>query len=172
MEPGQHCNYLLSSPISALLTGASWTITNSGSHEGEFDILEGYNDGTYNYMSLHTNQQPCTFQSPANLQQGTPNEENYDCNLENGAGCSVQAPEASYGDPFNANGGGVYAMQWTSSFIKIFFFPRNKIPADIKSGNPDPTKWGLPAGNFDSKYGNCNIDKAFEAQTIVSWSLK
>jgi hypothetical protein len=62
-------------------------------------------------------------------------------------------------------------MQWTSSFIKIFFFPRNAIPADITSGNPDPTKWGLPNANFDSKFPGCDIDANFPAQTIVSTPL-
>ena len=58
-------------------------------------------------------------------------------------------------------------MEWTSDLINIYFFPRNAIPADIISGNPDPSGWGLPTANFESQYGNCDIDANFPPQTIV-----
>jgi hypothetical protein len=122
-------------------------------------------------MTLHT-EKACTFQSPADQQTGTPNEDRYDCylgdNKDQFAGCSVVGTAGAYGTSFNSHGGGVYALQWTSSAIKIFYFPRSAIPADITSGNPDPSKWGKPMGNFDSKYGNCDIDANFPPQTIVS----
>ncbi|KAI9055369.1 hypothetical protein LZ554_000326 [Drepanopeziza brunnea f. sp. 'monogermtubi'] len=132
---------------------------------GEIDILEGFNDITQNYISLHTSLN-CTFKSPARLQTGTSNNDNYDCNLRAGAGCSVQAGRGSYGASFNAQGGGVYAMQWASRFIKIFFFPRDSIPADITAGKPDPRKWGLPTANFDSRHGDCDVNAAFPPQTV------
>jgi hypothetical protein len=66
----------------------------------------------------------------------------------------------------NDNGGGVYAMDWTSDHINIYFFPRNAIPDDITSENPDPTKWGTPTANFESRYGSCDIDAHFPPQTI------
>lgn len=62
-------------------------------------------------------------------------------------------------------------MQWTSSFIRVWFFARAKIPADITAGTPDPSKWGLPTANFDSANGACNIDANFPAQTVVSFAL-
>jgi len=147
----------------------SWTIRNGHGTYGEIDIIEGFNDIEQNYMTLHTANN-CTFKSPARNQKGTPNNDNYDCNLDSGAGCSVQGPVGSYGSSFNDNGGGVYAVQWTSRFIKIFFFPRNSIPEDITAGKPDPTKWGLPTANFDTRYGHCDIDASFPPQTIVSSS--
>lgn len=61
-------------------------------------------------------------------------------------------------------------MEWTSELINIYFFPRNAIPADITSGNPDPRGWGKPTANFESKYGDCDIDANFPPQTIVSFS--
>jgi hypothetical protein len=63
-------------------------------------------------------------------------------------------------------------MEWTSELINIYFFPRNAIPADITSGNPDPSGWGLPTANFESQYGNCDIDANFPAQTIVSICIR
>jgi hypothetical protein len=74
----------------------------------------------------------------------------------------------SYGTPMNANGGGVYAMEWTSDYINVYFFPRDAIPDDITNENPDPSGWGTPTANFESQYGDCDIDAHFPAQTIVS----
>ncbi|KAH6712267.1 glycoside hydrolase family 16 protein [Leptodontidium sp. MPI-SDFR-AT-0119] len=144
-----------------------WTFRNYNSPGvyGEIDILEGFNDITRNFISLHTSAN-CTFKSPPNKQTGESNNNNYDCNLSAAAGCSVHAPEGSYGASFNKLGGGVYALQWASRFIKIFFFPRGSIPADIIAGKPNPGKWGLPNANFDSRHGHCDVDESFQAQTI------
>lgn len=131
------------------------------------DILEGSNDITQAFISLHT-ENICSFTSAPSTQLGTLNNDNTKCQLDNGAGCSVESTANSYGTPFNKNGGGAYAMQWTSKFIRVWFFPRNKMPADITAGNPDPSKWGSPTANFDSAHGGCNIDANFPAQTVVS----
>jgi hypothetical protein len=53
-------------------------------------------------------------------------------------------------------------------YMRIYFFSRNAIPADIVAGKPDPSKWGIPAADFDSQYGGCDIDANFPPQTIVS----
>ncbi|TVY37898.1 putative endo-1,3(4)-beta-glucanase [Lachnellula subtilissima] len=143
-----------------------WTINDNLG--GEIDILESFSDNTQNYAlaTLHTQpEHNCTFQAPADTQIGTPNNDDYDCTLP-ASGCSVTGPAGSFGDPFNANKGGVYAMDWTSTYIRIYFFARANIPADITSGKPDPTKWGLPMANFDSKYGSCDVGASFPEQTI------
>jgi hypothetical protein len=65
-----------------------------------------------------------------------------------------QLPD-TFGAGFNAIGGGVCATEWTSTLISVYFFPRNAIPADITSGNPDPSGWGpggVPQGMFS---GDC-----------------
>lgn len=118
-------------------------------------------------MSLHTGSN-CTLNPPANHQSGVSNNDNYDCQLNNPVGCSVEGPVGSYGSSFNAQGGGVFAMEWTSTFITIYYFPRNAIPADITAGKPNPGSWGVPAADFDSQYGDCDIDANFPPQTIVS----
>ncbi|RAL65983.1 hypothetical protein DID88_005644 [Monilinia fructigena] len=71
----------------------------------------------------------------------------------------------SYGTPFNDNGGGVYAMQWTSDVIRIWNFGPDTIPADITAGTPDPSTWTLPA--FTTEGGVCNIDELFANHKIV-----
>lgn len=70
----------------------------------------------------------------------------------------------TYGDGFNAGLGGVYATQWTSEFIRLWFFPRSAIPADITAGQPDPSTWGPPMSNFQ---GSCDIDTHFVNHEIV-----
>jgi hypothetical protein len=145
----------------------SWTIRNNPGPYGEIDIYEGFNDIEQVYMTLHTDGD-CTFNPPANAQSGVSNNDNFDCQLDNPVGCSVKGPVGSYGSSFNAQGGGVFAMEWTSTFIRIYFFSRNAIPADIIAGKPDSSKWGIPAADFDSQYGGCDIDANFPPQTIVS----
>ena len=49
-------------------------------------------------------------------------------------GCGVSSTQPnSEGNAFNAVGGGVYAMEWTSTAIQIWFFPRDRIPPSISN---------------------------------------
>lgn len=75
--------------------------------------------------------------------------------------------QGSYGPAFNAAGGGVYATWLESDALKLYWFKRSNIPADITSGNPNPANWGTPASQFTSG-SNCNISKYFKDLTIVS----
>jgi hypothetical protein len=54
-------------------------------------------------------------------------------------------------------------MQWTSQFIKLWFFPRGAIPASITAGAPDVSAFGTPQANFDG--GSCDID-SYVAYTL------
>lgn len=94
---------------------------------------------------------------------------NSDCNTEvdYNAGCSIQSTSSStYGSLFNANGGGVFATEWTSDHITIWFFPHNAIPQDIINGNPDPSTWTTPQAIFESG-SNCDIDSHFAENSII-----
>jgi len=114
---------------------------------GEIDILEGVNDYTNNQATLHTNP-GCTLASSdsktlsisGTLIGGT------DCSVSSTSnqGCGIRSnSNTTYGAGFNSIGGGVYAMQWDTSGISIFFFPRSSIPADIQAQAPQPSTWGL-----------------------------
>lgn len=48
----------------------------------------------------------------------------------------------------NAIGGGVYAMDWRSAGIRIWFFPHSSVPADIKAGKPTTSGWGTVNARF------------------------
>ncbi|KAM0154779.1 hypothetical protein ACHAPG_006309 [Botrytis cinerea] len=82
-----------------------------------------------------------------------------------GVGCGISDTRTnSYGRGFNLNGGGIYAMEWTSSHIRVYFFPAGTAPADINGPNPDPSKWGTPVSNFE---GDCDIDTHFKENRLI-----
>lgn len=103
-------------------------------------------------MVLHTEDQ-CSVSGgtgQTGVQQGT------QCAVSAGpAGCAVAG--GPFGDAFNAIGGGVYAMEWKAGFIKMWFFPRGRIPLSIRNGAPKPALFGTPLANFA---GSCDIPGA------------
>ncbi|KAK3326918.1 concanavalin A-like lectin/glucanase domain-containing protein [Cercophora scortea] len=150
---------------------AFWTYNFDEDPYGEIDIIEGTMHQSKNIVSLHTCG-TCSFDFSGS--SGT--DPRSDCNLggvsggcsddvaTNYDGCGNTAPSGSYGDKFNSNGGGVYVTQVQTSSLKIWFFPRSSIPADITSGNPNPSNW--PAPFLDASKG-CNPGKYFKKQSII-----
>lgn len=139
------------------MVGANWP------NQGEIDIYEGVHQNTFNQATLHT--------SPGCVPAVGPGSEtgrrvaNADCGAGGGFdGCGVQSNTAtSYGTAFNSQGGGAYATLWTSAGIKIWYFATGNVPADIRSGNPDPRGWGTPVANF----AGCDFDAKFRDLNIV-----
>jgi hypothetical protein len=84
-------------------------------------------------------------------------------------GCGNTAPSGSFGDSFNAAGGGVYAAQIEATALKIWYFPKAKIPRDNTAGTPDPSTWSRPFVDFEtSKSSNkCSVSKYFKKNTII-----
>lgn len=131
----------------------------------------GVNDQTNNAMTLHTDagvflQTDHTFNSSIKGKVVTPNCDVAAKNQPSNSGCTIKDDDdLSFGSGFNQNGGGIYATEWTSDFIKIWFFPRHTIPADILSGNPSPNEaWGIPSSLFS---GNFDIDVHFKDLRLV-----
>ncbi|RDW79535.1 hypothetical protein BP6252_04173 [Coleophoma cylindrospora] len=115
-------------------------------------------------MSLHTND-TCTIAGDTRYQTGVNQANDCDYNTGGSTGCGTtsQRPD-TYGSGFNQVGGGVFATQWTSDYIRIWFFERGSIPSDIQAQKPDPSLWGLPEANFQ---GNCDIDANFKEHQII-----
>ncbi|KAI4141440.1 MAG: hypothetical protein L6R39_005328 [Caloplaca ligustica] len=127
------------------MTGPNWP------NSGEIDIIEGVNTGSQNQMTMHTSD-GCTLAGSS---------------CQGGLGCPIKpAGTNNYGTNFNNAGGGVYAMQWTSGYINIWFFPRGSIPSDISSPNPRPGNWGPTTASFVGG-DNCNIDQHFMNNNLV-----
>ena len=116
---------------------------------------------------------------------------------ENNVGCSIAAPSRmppafksrsapslkrdtrntafpSYGTPFNAATGGIYAMEWTSTSISVWFIPRTAAHFNTLFPTPasstflntmlDVSVLGTPMAHFA---GQCNFDEKFRNLKIV-----
>ncbi|KAK8028705.1 WSC domain [Apiospora marii] len=141
--------------------GAKWPLG------GELDILEGANTASRNLLSAHT-LPGCQLPSTGFTGQQGPN------NCEPGpgnVGCNYASPTSdatSYGDSFNAEGGGTYALEWDSDGLKIWHFPRSAIPSDIAFApltSPDPASWGPPQAIFGGL--GCDTDSFFFNMSLV-----
>lgn len=141
---------------------AFWTYGPDWPNSGEIDILEGVNANNQNSMTLHT--RPGCFID--NQTQSTDSTTvTTDCTGTGNQGCGNLAHSpATYGADFNAQGGGIYATEWTSAAIKIWFWANGTGPSDIHGGSPDPSTWGRPLALF---HGGCDIDTFFRDHKIV-----
>ncbi|ESZ96632.1 glycoside hydrolase family 16 protein [Sclerotinia borealis F-4128] len=155
---------------------AFWTVNSTNYPQyGEIDILENINEKTVSLQTLHT-QDGCYISGNQYSSQLQDNVTSYNCDdtatssifgaQDATSACSgTNTDPNSYGTPFNSNGGGVYAMQWTSDVIRMWNFGPDAIPADITAGTPDPSTWTLPS--FTTEGGVCNIDELFANHKIV-----
>ncbi|KIW12123.1 hypothetical protein PV08_09397 [Exophiala spinifera] len=145
---------------------AFWMLGADWPNNGEIDIIEGVSAQTANNMAVHTSD-GCTISNTGGF-SGTLETDNCyvgAADQATNAGCSIRSnDDQSFGAGFNSVGGGVFATEWTSEAISIWFFPRGAIPSDISSGSPDPSGWGLPQGQFQ---GACDIDEKVQNQQIV-----
>jgi hypothetical protein len=140
---------------------AFWTFGPNWPNSGEIDIIEGVNTQAANSVTLHTSS-GCSLGGAGSVASSVL--ASSDCTGNNG--CSFKtADQTSYGTGFNKGGGGVYAMEWTSSSIAVYYFPRANIPSDVKSGAPKPAGWGAPVARFSGS--GCNIDSHFMNNNIV-----
>ncbi|KAF2423697.1 hypothetical protein EJ08DRAFT_559470, partial [Tothia fuscella] len=157
---------------------AFWTIgSGDWPYNGEIDIIEGVNMLTSNKNSLHSGNKQCTLQTggvsmtgsvaTSNCQtvaSGTGQGTGVAANFFDYTGCGIQsAKNDNFGTPFNAGGGGTYAMEWTDNFIKIWSFPRGYEPPSIKCGAPDVNDFGLP----DAYFSGCDIGANFKENRLV-----
>ncbi|EFQ88087.1 hypothetical protein PTNB73_03064 [Pyrenophora teres f. teres] len=75
----------------------------------------------------------------------------------------------SYGTDFNKASGGVYAMEWTSTFISVWFFPRDSPTFNkyFSSNNtaPDPSSWDTPMARFSGS--GCDFTERFKDLKII-----
>ncbi|KAG0701161.1 glycoside hydrolase family 16 protein [Suillus ampliporus] len=142
--------------------GANWP------NEGEVDILEGVNDQTPNRCSLHTSA-GCTMPS-SRWMTGTADGTDCDAYDNSNAGCGVMFNDnMSYGPDFNNNGGGWYAVERSTSYIRVFFWERTSgsVPSEVSSpGSSIDTKtWGEPVALFPNT--DCDLSTHFGAHNII-----
>jgi len=129
---------------------AFWTVGPNWPNMGEIDIIEGVNTHTVDATTLHTNNGCNMAKESAAIfsgtwAKGTNGAPATNCYVNapgqaGNQGCGITGLAGSYGAPFNSAGGGVFATEWNNTLIRMYFWPRSRIPADIKT--PDPSSWG------------------------------
>ncbi|KAK0906142.1 hypothetical protein LTR91_008630 [Friedmanniomyces endolithicus] len=148
---------------------AYWLLGPNWPFNGEIDIIEGVNTGESDSVSMHTNP-GCEVDGAG--QTGSFQTANCDKDANGNSGCGTLLSNTTipnnYGDGLNRNGGGVYATEWTSDYVKTWFFPRGSIPASITSGAPNVSTFGTPAVNAQSGGGyTCDIQSHFANMSII-----
>ncbi|EIN08747.1 hypothetical protein PUNSTDRAFT_126043 [Punctularia strigosozonata HHB-11173 SS5] len=148
-----------------------WTLdTETGTDEnGEIDIIETVNLKSANQYSLHA-KSGCTLVNDTSFPHtGTDLYTNCDYNYtltgNEGCGISETASSSSVGSAFASNGGGVYAMYWSTDGIQIWFFERSNIPSDLTSESPDPSSWDEPSASYPTS--GCDPSTYFKSQSLI-----
>ncbi|KAF4505319.1 hypothetical protein G6O67_007279 [Ophiocordyceps sinensis] len=144
---------------------AFWMFGPNWPTSGEIDIIEGVNLQDRGTVTLHTSP-GCNITNEGTLSSTYLKDGECGAGGSSG-GCGQQTADTSnYGDGFNAIRGGVYATEWTSEHIAVWFFPRSAIPRDVASGQPNPESWGRPMARFAGGSG-CDIDSHFSNNQLV-----
>ncbi|KAL4925962.1 putative GPI anchored endo-1,3(4)-beta-glucanase [Aspergillus undulatus] len=140
---------------------AFWTVGPDWPTDGEIDIIEGVNKHEANKIVLHTSGS-CDVGGEHDMSGDMTSSE---CGDASGTiGCVVEGQQGSSGDPFNKNGGGVYAMEWQKEYLKIWYFPRSSIPTSLTEGKPDTSAFGTPMAHLQ---GSCNFEERFTHQKMI-----
>ena len=142
---------------------AFWMYGPGWPENGEMDIYEGWNLHEYNKITAHTSEEDagaCNLASSGF--SGTASTTNCDVysNEYFNQGCSTTETNGQWGK----STGGIYAMEWTDDFIKVWSWGSNA-PADVTSGTPQPTTWGTP--HFALTKSTCDIEKSFNTMKLV-----
>lgn len=164
---------------------------------GEIDILEGVNNYESNAVTLHTSKDCRVDNTTAlnpNLGQADAAATSFsglmstdDCDIaaadqDKNVGCSIHAPTSlsaaqmsssdmktlpSYGTDFNDANGGIYALEWTSTYISVYLFPHASplYNTVANSTSPDPTQWGTPMAHFSG--AGCDFEQRFKDMRII-----
>jgi len=153
---------------------ALWFVAPEGQYPGttgEIDVVEVVNGGSQNAMTLHTGP-GCNVQNKSSSFTGTL--QTSDCNVNapgqsQNSGCSVQASkgvDATAGSEFNANGGGTYALVWTSAKIEVYFFSRGKEPSALHTA-PEPETWFQKGQMPLASFLGCDFDQYVKELALV-----
>lgn len=158
-------------PVGCGTWPALWSFGPDWPSSGEIDMIEGVNSQTSNEITLHTSE-GCTMTQGTQI-ASTKLLDTLDCGADDGStGCPQLTTETTnFGAGLNAAGGGVYAMEWTSEAISVWFFARNstlanKLTASNGTSGLDTASFGTPQAQFNGGSG-CDIDSSFKEHNIV-----
>ena len=142
-----------------------WTMGPNWPYNGEIDIVEGINFATNNQGTLHTSN-GCDMEAAKSEIKSTISGQvtsDYNCSFQ--PGCAEEAQNSdAFGSGFDYSGGGVWAMELTDDFIRMFYFNHNDIPSDLSNQKPNPDTWGKPWGYFP--FGSWCSNSHFKEQQV------
>ena len=142
---------------------AFWTSGRNWPYGGELDIVEGVNDQDNDRLGAHTGKSVTLTESDGMTGEITAAQ----CGSHSSSsGCGVGAGDGSYGNAFNAANGGIYVLERTVDSVKVWFFPREAIPASILTGaaSPDVKSFGPP---FFASHGSDSLVHSLAPQQII-----
>ncbi|POR37600.1 Putative endo-1,3(4)-beta-glucanase [Tolypocladium paradoxum] len=148
---------------------AFWMYGENWPNDGEVDIMEWWNNAQWNQPALHVGASATYGQC---LMDGAGQSANVvTSNCDNGysnppnqwmnQGCVA----ADHSGPWATLDGGVFAMEWTSDFIKLYSWHWSNVPSNIGDDAPDSASWGTPMVYLKNK--QCDIDNHFSNQKLV-----
>ncbi|KAI2781409.1 concanavalin A-like lectin/glucanase domain-containing protein [Daldinia loculata] len=144
---------------------AFWFFGDPWPTKGEIDLYENWNDFNFNRHTSHVDNPAvvgdCTLvASDMTAKIDSPNCYDFADGQANFQGCSASEVSSTFGSA----SGGIFALQWTDDFLKIWDWPRDGAPKDISNGQPAPdSTWGQPSYVISK----CNVDKAFKDMKMV-----
>lgn len=122
-------------------------------------------DGS-NQMTLHTSK-GCSMEGVQRKETGSVLTTNCVNGTDDNAGCGVSAGKSeTFGQSFNAQGGGVLALELRQAGIRMWQFARANVPEGIWSVSPDPSAWGTATADFPGT--DCDVGAHFRNQSIVA----
>ncbi|KAM3531354.1 hypothetical protein MY4038_004517 [Beauveria bassiana] len=143
---------------------AFWTYSKVGKWPvgGEIDIYENWNLATYNRPTVHTGDMDVVGRCKMESAGVTGSLLRSDCSHEQyNLGCNAMDTKG----PWGSSAGGVYAMEWTDRYIRIFTWAPADAPSNIDSAHPDTAAWGKPV--MELRDGPCNLKRQFAPQKLI-----
>lgn len=151
-------------------TWPAWWLTNDPwPTHGELAIIEQIHGVGQNNFVGHT-AEACDVPAPSSSFLGSwkPSvpwvaDPSTDCTLaSNAQGCAANLPPGTFGAPFNAGGGGAFALVWDGEGARMYFWSAacGGPPPDLAPGAaPQPASWGLPMARFDFSDAACPLPR-------------
>ncbi|GAA5974380.1 hypothetical protein JCM11641_005247 [Rhodosporidiobolus odoratus] len=147
---------------------AIWSSGDDWPNKGEIDLVEYVSHQSMDAMSVHTGTGCWAGSTGYTGEQMLKGSDGLNCDAHatSSQGCGFRtADNNTAGIGANYKKAGVYALEWSGAGIKGWYFPRDSIPSDIESKNPNPSSWDAPVMFIDSS--SCDPSTYFGPQSWI-----